>query len=55
MADTIMIGERGRITLPPETIEAMGWKPGQRLRLSVSGESMFIKAFPQKHQPVRPR
>ncbi|MBJ6122306.1 AbrB/MazE/SpoVT family DNA-binding domain-containing protein [Sphingomonas sp. BT553] len=47
------MNDRGRVTLPAETLEAMGWRPGQSLRLTVSNGAIVIEPYPKTREPLR--
>ena len=52
-ADTVL-GERGRVTIPSDTSERMGWKPGMALRLIVTPEGdIVLQPYPAKRKPLR--
>lgn len=32
---TLMVGSRGRLTIPPQVLAALGWKPGDTLLMAL--------------------
>src|SRR5438046_7978975 len=42
MAD-VRLDENGRLPLPPEALEALGWKPGQEIHLSIEGDQLLAQ------------
>ncbi|MDP1027870.1 AbrB/MazE/SpoVT family DNA-binding domain-containing protein [Sphingomonas sp. KR1UV-12] len=53
MTKQVTMDADGRVTLPVETLEKMGWLSGQRLRMCVVDDGIVIEAVPKKAR--RPR
>ena len=47
MDKVVTVGRRGQVTIPVEIRRAIGLEPGQRVHVSLQGDTIVLKPMPQ--------